>query len=391
MDSVPAGRIFACEADGSGIYFATHQTGGNLLTRTPFSTEVKPDWEEFVRTIRRQGTPRRVHHIELYLDGEVKNDLCARYHLDEGLDRSDSFFWEKREIAIQRYLGYDYVVCSLEGLDMSFNRHTADDTAGLKRESGREYMDEHKGPITNWDEFNTYRWPDPQNATARSLEWYQKNLPDDMCIIGGLIAHFAENLSWLMGYETLCINLYEQSDLVQAISDRTLEIDRLVLKRLLNYDRVRLIWGSDDMGFRSGTLISPRHMRAYVLPGHKALVELAHTADRPYLLHSCGNLRPIISDLIEDVRIDAKHSFEDTIEDVCEDKRIYGDSLTLLGGIDVDFLCRSSLEDVRTRVRETLDICQPGGGYCLGTGNSVANYIPVENYLAMVDEGRRYS
>jgi uroporphyrinogen decarboxylase len=32
----------------------------------------------------------------------------------------------------------------------------------------------------------------------------------------------------------------------------------------------------------------------------------------------------------------------------------------------------------------------PGGGYCLGTGNSVANYIPLENYLAMVDEGRLY-
>lgn len=31
----------------------------------------------------------------------------------------------------------------------------------------------------------------------------------------------------------------------------------------------------------------------------------------------------------------------------------------------------------------------PGGGYCLGTGNSVANHIPTENYLAMLDEGRR--
>jgi uroporphyrinogen decarboxylase len=45
---------------------------------------------------------------------------------------------------------------------------------------------------------------------------------------------------------------------------------------------------------------------------------------------------------------------------------------------------------VRKRVRDTLDACMPGGGYCLGTGNSVANYIPVENYLAMLDEGRRY-
>ncbi|MGD0111927.1 MAG: hypothetical protein ABSD48_08670 [Armatimonadota bacterium] len=36
-------------------------------------------------------------------------------------------------------------------------------------------------------------------------------------------------------------------------------------------------------------------------------------------------------------------------------------------------------------------VCQPGGGYCLGTGNSVANYLPVDNYLAMLEEGREYS
>jgi uroporphyrinogen decarboxylase len=33
----------------------------------------------------------------------------------------------------------------------------------------------------------------------------------------------------------------------------------------------------------------------------------------------------------------------------------------------------------------------PGGGYCLGTGNSVANYIPLDNYLAMLDEGRKFA
>lgn len=365
--------------------------GDMLLITPPFTTSITPDWEELLRTIRRQGTPRRVHHIELYLDNEVKDALCARYRLDENLDRADPFFNEKREIIIQRYLGYDFVVCSLEGLDLSFNRHTIDDTAGLKRLAGREFMDEHRGPIATWEEFQAYSWPDPHKATTRSLDWYQKNLPEDMCIIGGLIAHFAENLSWLMGYETLCVALYEQPDLVQAISDRTLQIDRVVLTRLLEYDRVRLIWGSDDMGFRSGTLISPRHMRAFVLPGHKTLASLAHTADRPYLLHSCGNLRQILVDLIEDVRIDAKHSFEDTIEDVCEDKKEYGDRLTLLGGIDVDFLCRSNPSEVRQRVRETLELCQPGGGYCLGTGNSVANYIPMDNYLAMVDEGRKFA
>ncbi len=97
-----------------------------------------------------------------------------------------------------------------------------------------------------------------------------------------------------------------------------------------------------------------------------------------------------MDDLIHDVKIDARHSFEDVIEPVSQAKQRYGKDIALLGGIDVDFLCRATEGEVRQRVRDTLNACMPGGGYCLGTGNSVANYIPLENYLAMLDEGRRY-
>lgn len=137
-------------------------------------------------------------------------------------------------------------------------------------------------------------------------------------------------------------------------------------------------------------MISPADTREFVLAGHKRLAEMAHAAGRPYLLHSCGNLGDILEDLIEDVRIDGKHSFEDTIEDVRDAKRSYGDRIALIGGIDVDFLCRADETAIRRRVRDTLDVCLPGGGYCLGSGNSVANYVPLDNYLAMVDEGRLY-
>ena len=68
----------------------------------------------------------------------------------------------------------------------------------------------------------------------------------------------------------------------------------------------------------------------------------------------------------------------------------YGDRIAVLGGIDVDFICRASVDQIRKRVRHTLAQCMPGGGYCLGTGNSVANYIPLDNYLAMLDEGRKF-
>jgi uroporphyrinogen decarboxylase len=220
----------------------------------------------------------------------------------------------------------------------------------------------------------------------------QKNLPEDMCIVGsGGFAHFAEYLIWLMGFETLCFALFEQRDLVAAISRRLLELYEVIVQRMLAFDRVRVIWGSDDMGFRNGTLISPKDLREFVLPGHRAMARAAHAAGRPYLLHSCGKIDAIMDDLIEDVGIDGLHSYEDTIRTVEETKVKYGQRIAILGGIDLDFLCRADERAIRQRVRITLERCHAGGGYLLGTGNSVANYLPLENYLIMLDEGRRFA
>ena len=358
---------------------------------SPFVKHVRPDWEELLRCIRRQGQPKRVHCIELLLDDEIQEAICERFDVRAGFNHDDPYFDLKTQIALQRFLGYDYVTSSLEGVELAFNGVLTDDTAGLQRPGGRSFIDEHSGPITSWAELEGYPWPDAASASTRSLEWYEANLPDDMCVIGFRgFGHLLEYITWLLGYETLCYALHDRRDLVTAVSEKVTGLSTAVAERVLQFSRVKALWGSDDMGFRTGTLISPKDLREFVLPGHKRLAQLAHDAGRPYLLHSCGQLRSIMPDLIEDVKIDAKHSFEDVIEPVTSCKRTYGDRIALLGGIDMDFLCRAEPDAVRGRVRETLDQCMPGGGYCLGTGNSVANYVPLGNYLAMLDEGRAY-
>jgi len=363
------------------------------MTFTGFSRPVHPDWEDLLLCLRRQGAPKRVHHIELFLDPEVQDAICDAFGLLEFLSDSDPAYPLRKQIAIQSFLGYDYIRCGAENVVLQFHRNQADDTASsLTRQSGRLFMEENRGPITNWEEFERYPWPELNHITTRALEWYENNLPDNMCIIaGGGFGHFAEHLSWLMGYTTLCSALFEQRDLVRAIYERVLEQDIYVAGMMVQFDKVKARWGSDDMGFKGGLLFSPADMREFVLPGHKALAKIAHDAGRPYLLHSCGDLELIMNDLIDDVGIDAKHSFEDVIRGgVSAAKSKYGRRLAILGGIDVDFLCRSTEEETRRRVREILECCHPGGGYCLGTGNSVANYIPLRNYLAMLDEGRSF-
>jgi uroporphyrinogen decarboxylase len=143
------------------------------------------------------------------------------------------------------------------------------------------------------------------------------------------------------------------------------------------------------LGFKTQTLIGVNDLRKYVLPWHKRLAEIAHAAGKPCILHCCGNLSEIMEDIIEYVGIDAKHSYEDSILPVSEAKRLYGDRIAILGGFDVDRLCRSSEGEVRQETRHLVENLGADGGYALGSGNSIAAYVPVENYLAMLDEGWR--
>jgi len=332
-----------------------------------------------------------VHNIELFQDPEIGDAIAGRFDLLNRLAASDPNYARKKRLAIQRFCGFDYITVSVD-LEMPVFRQAVSDTAALRRPEGRCFQDEHHGPIQSWADFDAYPWPDPAAPdVTHELEWYQTQTPDDMCLIAqGGFGHLCEHLTWLMGTESFCYALYDQRDLVQAIADRLIEQDLMAMKRILEFDRVKITWASDDMGYKTGVLVAPDDLRAFVLAGHRKLAALSHAAGRPYLLHSCGNLAEVMDDLTDAVQIDGKHSFEDTIEDVREVKQTYGKKIALLGGLDVDFLCRADEQTIRQRVRDTLDVCQPGGGYCLGTGNTVANYIPVDNYLAMLDEGRLY-
>ena len=285
-------------------------------------------------------------------------------------------------------LGYDYVRGFAVGGELDYSRLEADDTAALPR-AQRQWARESDGVITSWEDYERYPWPSSEDVDYWMLEYLVDHLPEGMKLIGhgGTIL---EPVTWLMGYQNLALALFDQPDLLEEMFER---VGRMSVERceaMCEFDAVGAVWISDDIGHRSGTMISPEHMRHYVFPWWKRMAECIHRHGRPVLLHSCGNLEVVMEDIIEDVKIDAKHSFEDTFLPVTEAKRKYGDRIALLGGIDVDFLCRASEEQVREYVRKVIDVCGPGGGYALGTGNSVANYIPVQNYLAMLDEGRRY-
>ena len=352
---------------------------------------VEPDFNAFRDNILRKGTPKRVHFAELFLDGEIRNAIAARYGIGARLDKADPFHALRFEMEIQRFLGYDTVrgVVGTTG----FPRPTmpspdTTDITGQKR-AQRNWTDEHSGPVTSWETFEKYPWPDPAKLDLRQLEWWNKNLDPRMGVVVGCHQIF-EQVTWLMGYETLCLKLYDDPALVDAMFERIGKFFVVVAEAACQFSCVKALFGGDDMGYKTQLMVPPDVLIKKSFPWHRRISEIAHRHGKLNILHACGNLEAVMEHIIDYCRYDGKHSFEDVIQPVTETKRKWGGRIALLGGIDVDFLARSTEPQIRRRVRETLDVCQPGGGYALGSGNSVANYVPVDHYLAMLDEGRRW-
>jgi len=355
-------------------------------------TPVTPNWEGLRDALTPGKTVGRVYNLELFRDAQIESAIAARFGLADphAIDPGDIDALGRAKIAMMRFLGYDTVRCQPAGWDYPRTNLEAEDTAALAKGGGkRSWVDEGFGIIRTMDDFEKYPWPDPDRLDWREMEWYEKHLPDDMAVYG-LTAHQLEELVWLMGYEGLCMAMFDQPALVDAMAGRIRSLETEFTRRLVQFDCVRFVWGSDDMGYKTGTMVQPDFIREKVLPCHIECARIAHDAGRLYLLHACGNLDEIMDDLIDGVKVDAKHSFEDVIRPMPETKRLWGERIGLIGGVDVDFLCRADEDAIRARVRETLAACLPGGGYVLGTGNSVANYIPVDHYLLMLDEGRRW-
>jgi len=346
----------------------------------------KPNAQEFIDILMGRTPQRRTPLVEYIVDDFVMRpivvNLLGREWVTPRGDRESLKAYLDNFIEFWYRMGYDFVRIEI-GLPFRENRLVAPDPVSDKQ---RAWADEHRGAISNWEDFERYPWPRVEDIDFFPLEYINENLPEGMGLISSHGDGIFEHLSWIMSLEGLSLALYDDPELVQAVSDRIGELITKFYEHLLQLENLIAVFPGDDMGFRSGTLVSPEALRKYCLPWHKKWAEMAHQRGLPYFLHSCGNVLAIMDDLINDVGIDGKHSFEDAIITAEEFQRLYGDRIAVLGGVDLNILSAATPEKVRQRTRQLIETCGAKGRFAIGSGNSIPTYVPVENYLAMIDE-----
>jgi uroporphyrinogen decarboxylase len=240
------------------------------------------------------------------------------------------------------------------------------------------------GVIASWDDVHAYDWPDASRLDPSVLDAVTDDVPDGMMALMFTPGGVLENLIDLVGYDNLCYMLVDDRSLVAAIARKIGESLAGLYELIADHPRIGALIANDDWGFKTQTMVAPDDLREFVFPWYRRITSIVHEAGKPILLHSCGQLREVMDDVIDQMHFDAKHSFEDVILPVEEAYERWGDRIAVLGGIDVDFLCHEDPDAITARSKAMLERAFDRGGYALGSGNSIPEYVPDESYFAMI-------
>ena len=327
----------------------------------------QPEFDN-IRRILDRSKPDRPTLFEFFLNQPLYEKLAGEL-MPETVN-------EKNRWLINAFgaAGYDYAtIHPPAGVYFRTNSHDAEATFSLN-----DY-----NSITDRESFENYPWPLPDKCDYSIYDRLNSYLPDGMkaivCGPGGVL----ENVIALVGYDNMCIMTVTDPEL---LSDIFAKVGSALVRHYeisSQFDAVGALISNDDWGFNSQTMLSPEDFEKYLFPWHRKIAAACHKAGKPVILHSCGQLEKVMDVIIDDIGYDGKHSYEDKIMPIEEAYEKYHSRIALLGGIDLDFVCRHTPDEVYKRSKKMIERSAERGSYGLGTGNSVPEYTPDENYFAM--------
>ena len=373
-------------------FCALSEAKGMVIKMSKFTLpKPKPDFESLEKVLKGNKKPEKVYFVEFLIDLEIIKYFIENIWGEKWIPISKNTLQEylRQLIRFHYRMGYDCI--RMRGSEFwlnmpQFKDRKTSDTANLSR-GNRTWVEEGNGIINDWEDFEKINW-NSMRYDFEALNYTRKNLPQGMKLLVST-SLFETVLEKFLGYEGLFTLSHDNPELVSAVFEKWGQKVYDFYQEAIQYPEVGAIFHGDDLGSKTSTMMRTEFLRKHIFPWFKKFSSLAHTQGKMYWYHCCGNVLEVMDDLINDIEIDAFHSFQDVIIPVTEFKRKYP-KIAVLGGIDMDKLSRMEKQELRKYVRDTLNECMPGK-YALGSGNSIANYIPPENYLIMVEEGLNWN
>ncbi len=334
----------------------------------------EPDFDNLkVTLIGRTGY--RVPNMELVIDQEIKDGFLGR-----------PVVTLEDEIEFRYQAGYDYAWVSVGMIDPAgtVNKELVkdDDDRHVKGKDKRIWAEEHIGLIKNEQDLESYSWPDPEKLDYSPFVEAKKYLKPGMKIIAVLGKLFTA--AWqLMGLENFCMMMYDNPQLIDALVGRIGNIQIKALEKIIRMETVGAVWLADDIAYRTGTMMSIPWLKEKLFPFYRQMADICRAADKPIIYHSDGNLMEMLDTIIE-TGFDALHPIESESMDIYEVRKKVQKKLCLVGNICVHSLATETPEEIKELVKDRIINLGHQGAYCVGSSNSVPNWVPLENYKAML-------
>ncbi|HUW11016.1 MAG TPA: uroporphyrinogen decarboxylase family protein [Anaerolineae bacterium] len=335
-----------------------------------------PDFDRFLAAIK-GGHADRVPVAEALVDNGIKAAVLGRPVLNL---EDDVAFWAKA--------GYDFI-CLPSGLLDPGQTVDGDRPLGSREDSygpaaGQvKWASEGQGVIRSIGDVEAYPWPSVEQLIPDHLSEVAPMLPDGMKVVVTTGKVFTA--AWqLMGFESFCFAVYDKPALVETLLKRIARLQLAAYERICEIDSVGGFWFSDDMAHADGMMVSPEILRRHVFPWYAEMVRLAHHHGKIAIFHSDGRLWRVMEDILA-CGFDALHPIEPKAMDIEDVRERTEGRIALIGNIDLDYpLTTGTPEAVRAQVRERIAALAPDGGYLVGSSNSIPGWVPVPNYLAML-------
>ena len=236
-------------------------------------------------------------------------------------------------------------------------------------------------------EVERFSWPNPADHIdpARCREAVAA-VPDDYAKMGVFwSAHFQDACA-AFGMESALVTMLEAPAMFRAVIDRIVEFylaaNEIVLEATKGMlDAVLL---GNDFGSQTGLMVRPEHLREFVFPGIRRLVDQAHGYGVKVVYHSCGSIHDLVEDLIE-VGVDAIHPIQAAAKDMEAERMAadFGGRVSFVGGVDAQrLLVLGSPGDIRRDVAR-LGRLFPTGLVISPSHEAILPDIPPENVEAI--------
>ncbi|MCK4626051.1 MAG: hypothetical protein KAV00_12115, partial [Phycisphaerae bacterium] len=202
-------------------------------------------------------------------------------------------------------------------------------------------------------------------------------------IEGGLWFGFDVTHAWAVGTERLLFALVEKPEWCVEMFNHFLDISLALADMVWDagYTFDAVFW-PDDMGYKQNQFFSLDMYRELLKPAQKRACDWARAHGVYTHLHSCGDIRPFIPELIE-IGIDALNPLEVKAGmDPAAIKKQYGGDLVLHGGINA--VLWDDFEKIETEMRKVIPVVKESGGYIFSSDHSVPSSVSLENFRRII-------